>query len=1141
MSVNSDPDYKQLAQYANLQLIACGLQPALSDGEQEFVSVAKGLLQNYHEKARLLDDERAPVDERIEDFLAEHCSDLDLDERLRLPSRTLELNQPGLARVMSLPAHGDHIKNSFVESFRVKNGVLHNPRHDRRTTKGTFHVVEGGLPIPGDKISVPKSVFAKLFQIAMNPPNYLKRLPFTDDLGGGSETFVSLLIRPIVCPEVPGVCREMRMETRFFAPGCLISNLDFVESIFGNAGDPLIPQNDSALDVEHWTGHTGCVILAPQMSSATKESLGLPNYDDATERQRQDGMCWKQQDELYNDGLPFKITCRTEAGVIVTIIADNYFGYCKKEVKTQISYAANLYGNTEEEHAGGAIAYASWSLGDDFDARKRNYNDRTFQEVAEDYEDFIDLQPEGYGIDKNYPNLIYIPETAEATTGNQCVTWEHEGTQQSIPLLPGRTYMTPSGYKMRMEKHPAAPSWRLIGTTPEGVFCHKPCTVSGGGKSEISKSLVDYMLYGPIFVSNLEEDFELVQHIFDKDYSSRWREEGLVNPDYSETPSRRVLDTERSLGSLIKLLTPSSHYTEEYNDWLESIPNYIYAIVFIIKRFQLPNWEKNWRKKFRVDIVNGLPGHELKFGDRTLVGFYLRLGFQTTSEWRTYKLRQDFAAASKIQTEDDISASVVVPANQVTGVYPERDNLSHKFVINCEDRLFQRPDDAIHRGLDKQTELDLASANNFISNFEPLTFEDVHDMLEKVVDFDAFSKPMQKMLREVDESGSGYVVCSANPRQIDGKPTKNPRYLQLRPDLSDSTEKYVAAAGSRLFRAIPVGKPVPTPVDAVLAGRRNNPRDAAAGVRGLAVFNPIHFQELPELFMDFVCSLTGKSPSTTGFGSEGALTKGPFNALRPTIDLNTALVSYIVTGLHGYTTAAGFIGADIQVDHDISLLVPEIWCRLLPEERDPYWLISEGLLEKLDDFEYNDQTVLGSRLGYRINERFVRRFFGRVFDNPSKVFDEAILKPETQDFDAYADGINYITEAHERVARRYFDVGSIDDACPPLKALLSIMAYGEFEGKGINDPQIREMFTKDYLLKSDWYQERLRTKQQRDVALHQRHFDNLDKFLKRPTHTDEAERLQIRKRQKWVQAELKRIASDKYLKQLNGTLGAEPL
>jgi hypothetical protein len=41
-----------------------------------------------------------------------------------------------------------------------------------------------------------------------------------------------------------------------------------------------------------------------------------------------------------------------------TIIADNYFGYCKKEVKTQISFSANLYGWAEEEHAGGAVAFA---------------------------------------------------------------------------------------------------------------------------------------------------------------------------------------------------------------------------------------------------------------------------------------------------------------------------------------------------------------------------------------------------------------------------------------------------------------------------------------------------------------------------------------------------------------------------------------------------------------------------------------------------------------------------------------------------------------------------------------------------------------------------------------------------------------
>ena len=53
-------------------------------------------------------------------------------------------------------------------------------------------------------------------------------------------------------------------------------------------------------------------------------------------------------------------------GVMVTILADNYFGYSKKEVKTQISYSANLFGLAEEEHAGGALAFASYSLGEQF-------------------------------------------------------------------------------------------------------------------------------------------------------------------------------------------------------------------------------------------------------------------------------------------------------------------------------------------------------------------------------------------------------------------------------------------------------------------------------------------------------------------------------------------------------------------------------------------------------------------------------------------------------------------------------------------------------------------------------------------------------------------------------------------------------
>jgi hypothetical protein len=722
-----------------------------------------------------------------------------------------------------------------------------------------------------------------------------------------------------------------------------------------------------------------------------------------------------------------------------------------------------------------------------------------------------------------------------------------------MPLLAGKIYMTPSGYKVRIERHPGAPSWRLIGTVGDGTVCHKPCTVSGGGKSEISKSITDYMLYGPIFVVDIEKDLDLVQQIFQRDYSNRWRPDGAVKPDYHKEPTRPILSPRRSLGSVIKMLTPCSDYTDEYNRWLASIPSRVYPIVFIIKRFQRPEWAldpagKDWRKWFGVDIVNGYPGNELKYGSRKLVGTYLRVGLLGERDWRTFKVRQDFAAAAKVQTEDDITASVVVPGRQLTGLGPgQPPDLSYKFIANCEYRLFQRPDDAVHRGLDKQTELDLSRGDNFISNFEPLRQQDAQALVDRAAEFDQFTPPMQRLLREAaQDEGNGsqgrprFVVSSAHPRIVDGKPTKNPRYLQLRPDLDRPMDRYVAARGQRLFRAIPADKPVHQPVDAVLMGRRNNPPDAAAGVRALAVYNPIHYQELPELFMDFVCSLTGKSPSTTGAGSEGALTKGPFNAIRPPADLNNALVSFILTGLGGFSTAAGHVGPRVRVDHDISLLVPEIWCRLSPRERDPAYLIREGYLEPVKDFEHAGETIHASRLGYRITDGFVRAFFGRVFDNPSKVFDEALLKPETQDPGCFADGVKNVCEAQQRVARQYFEDGSVRELCPPLAVLVSIMAFGSHEGMTAHHPEVRRMFTRQYLLESDWYRKRLATKQQRDIKLWRRHRDYLKAFLARPTYADEAQRLGIDQRLRLAEEELEKASSTAYVAGLIGTLGAHP-
>lgn len=1129
-----------ITRYIVLKLLANGL-PIPKCFEDHDRLGAPRLLSTFHHRLKRLDSIHCPADARIEAFLRRYFDRVKGCSALRLPDLSIILDRHGIARELSLPHNGDEYTNQFGASYRVRNGVLHNPSNDRRTTVGTFHVTEGGLPVPRDKKVVPRATFAALFRHAMHPPADLLELPFSHTEGTQASAFVSLLIRPTLCPEVPGYCSEQSMEIRFFAPGALVSNLDFVESIFGNAGDPFLPANDAALDTEHWSGHTGCVILAPHLVEVTKKDAGLPPFEGATERQREDGMCWKSEDEKYNDGFPFKLTCRDEEGVIVTLIADNYYGYCKKEVKTQLSYAANLSGQVEEEHAGGAMAFASFNLGEEFSANSRRYNNRTFADVVRDFSVLMDVRPEGYAIDRQHPTVVYVSESARFTVTDQRISWHHNSEPHHIPLRPGFIYITPSGYKVRLEKHPAAPTWRLIGTLFEGVNCHKPCTVSGGGKSEISKSIADYLLHGPIFIADLQKDLDLVQEIFDRDYSDRWRPDGAVQPDYARTPTRKILDATRSLGSVIKLLTPSPDYTDPYNNWLEEIPDHIYAVVFIIKRMHAGSPD-DWRRHFSVDIVNGHPGHELKFGDRKLVGTYLRVGLVGENTWRTYKLRQDFAPAQKVQTEDDISASVVVPRRAIQHLGSVlTEEVSYKFVKNCEYRLFQRPDDAIHRGLDKQTEADLARSDNFIVNFEPLTRKQVGEICDRPVDLSQFTLPMQRLLHEMQVADDSYVVCSNTPRLVNGVPSRNPRYLQPRPDLIDPVNRYVAEMGIRLSRAVPLDKPVHSPVQAVLIGRRNNPPEPARGIRPLAVYNPIHYQELPELFMDFISALSGKSPSTTGAGSEGAMTKGPFNCLRPITDLNNALVSYLLTGLRGFSTPAGHIGSHVRVDHDISLLIPEIWCRLSPQERDPEFMIREQLLEKLEDFTFNGKLIPASRLGWRITVRFIRRFAGRVFDNPNKVFDTEILKPETQDEAAFADGVLYIAEAQERIAKTYFEDGSVELACPPLQALLHIMATGSYQGKATSDPRIRSLFTLESMLASDWYAERLSICQLREQQLWQRHVQALESFLNNNEYAEEKILLNIPARLEAARQRLSKVLSAEHLAELQGTLGADKL
>ena len=85
--------------------------------------------------------------------------------------------------------------------------------------------------------------------------------------------------------------------------------------------------------------------------------------------------------------------------------------------------------------------------------------------------------------------------------------------------------------------------------------------------------------------------------------------------------------------------------------------------------------------------------------------------------------------------------------------------------------------------------------------------------------------------------------------------------------------------------------------------------------------------------------------------------------------------------------------------------------------------------------------MLAGRLGYRINARFVRRSFGRVFNHPHSVCTDEMLRPELQGTDIFADGMDNIVTTQKRVAQMYFD-GAYSAGLPAAPGVAAHYAQG---------------------------------------------------------------------------------------------------
>ena len=97
-------------QHICLQLASLGHKCQLTD-DHNYLSVAKNLLKNYSEHRKLLAEYRCPADQLIEDFVNDYLSKNGIDKNIRLPGESFTLNEPGLARELSLPLFENEYKS----------------------------------------------------------------------------------------------------------------------------------------------------------------------------------------------------------------------------------------------------------------------------------------------------------------------------------------------------------------------------------------------------------------------------------------------------------------------------------------------------------------------------------------------------------------------------------------------------------------------------------------------------------------------------------------------------------------------------------------------------------------------------------------------------------------------------------------------------------------------------------------------------------------------------------------------------------------------------------------------------------------------------------------------------------------------
>ena len=295
------------------------------------------------------------------------------------------LDREGMARVMSLPATADSFSSPYLNSYRVPQGVLHNPQqrpphHARPVPHRRRRASRSGRQSGGAQAGFRGAVGRRPAPAGGPADAALHR--------GSGRAWRAASSRCCCgrwCVRRRAAIPRRRWKSASSRPAAWSATWISWRAFSATPAIRTCRKTMPALDVP--IGRD-----TPAAWCWRRTSWGCRRRIWAAACERGHRAAAARRHVLDRRGRALQRTAArsrwpaaTQRGVMVTIIADNYFGYCKKEVKTQISFAANLYGSVRGRACRRRARLRHLRAGTDF------YADRTVSLKAAAFDDAVSL------------------------------------------------------------------------------------------------------------------------------------------------------------------------------------------------------------------------------------------------------------------------------------------------------------------------------------------------------------------------------------------------------------------------------------------------------------------------------------------------------------------------------------------------------------------------------------------------------------------------------------------------------------------------------------------------------------------------------------------------------------------------------